>query len=154
MSDAVARQVILAIDDAPENLDIIKNILVPEYTVKGAVNGTMALKIAAMQPPDLILLDLLMPEMDGYEVCRRLKADPVTEEIPVIFLTAQDTVLEEAKALMLGAVDFLLKPVMPQLLISRVRVHLMQVRRWKAREAKLRHRIEELEAELGTRRQA
>ncbi|MBF0182394.1 MAG: response regulator [Magnetococcales bacterium] len=151
MSDAVAKEVILAIDDAPENLDILKNILVPEYTVKGAVNGPMALKIAALQPPDLILLDLLMPEMDGYEVCRRLKANPATEEIPVIFLTAQDTLLEEAKGLMLGAVDFLGKPVMPQQLLMRVRVHLNQARRCKSREGKLKRRIEELEAQLRAR---
>ncbi|MBF0125893.1 MAG: response regulator [Magnetococcales bacterium] len=153
MGDTPAKETILAIDDAPENLDIIKNLLVPDYTVKGAINGAMALKIAAAQPPTLILLDIMMPDMDGYEVCRRLKADPAVADIPVIFLTAQDTLMEEAKGLMLGAVDFILKPVEPKQLVARIRVHITQARRWKSREEALLCRIAALEAELdGLRR--
>ncbi|MEO5333941.1 MAG: response regulator [Magnetococcus sp. YQC-5] len=148
MSQISEKESILAVDDSPENLDIIKNILVPDYNLKGAIHGQMALKIAAAFPPDLILLDIMMPDMDGYEVCRRLKADPLTADIPIIFLTAQDTILEEAKGLMLGAVDFLIKPIEPKLLVTRIRVHLSQNKKWQDREARLLERIRHLEAEL------
>jgi putative two-component system response regulator len=74
MSENQSKQSILAVDDTPENLDVVKGILSPDYTVKAAINGKMALKIAESQSPDLILLDIMMPEMDGYEVCKRLKS--------------------------------------------------------------------------------
>ena len=83
------RPTVLAVDDTPENLDVVKGILSDDYHIKVAVNGHIALKIAQSQSPDLILLDIMMPEIDGYEVCRQLKADPVTKDIPVIFLTAK-----------------------------------------------------------------
>ncbi len=122
MSEAI-KPVVLAVDDTPENLDVVKNILVPEYTVKVATNGALALKIAAKQPPDIILLDVMMPEMDGYEVCRRLKSDPATAEIPIIFLTAKDQTADEAEGFSLGAADYIHKPVNPQILRARVATH-------------------------------
>lgn len=124
MSANPAKQTILAVDDAPENLDVVKGTLVPEYSVKAAINGKMGLKIAQSQAPDLILLDIMMPEMDGYEVCRQLKSNPMTSEIPIIFLTAKDQVGDEAKGFELGAADYILKPVSPAILKARVKTHL------------------------------
>jgi len=115
---------ILAVDDTPENLDVVKGILAPRYVVKAAINGEMALRVARSQPPDLILLDVMMPDMDGYEVCRRLKADPATRAIPVIFLTAKGQVTDEAEGLALGAADYILKPVNAAILAARVHTHL------------------------------
>ncbi|MEE8261221.1 MAG: SpoIIE family protein phosphatase [Gammaproteobacteria bacterium] len=117
------KPVVLAVDDTPENLDVVKGILVPEYTVKVAPNGKVALKIAQSQAPDLILLDIMMPEMDGYEVCRRLKSNSTTADIPVIFLTAKDQTADEAEGFDLGAADYILKPVNPQILHARVATH-------------------------------
>jgi sigma-B regulation protein RsbU (phosphoserine phosphatase) len=117
------KAVVLAVDDTPENLDVVKGILVPEYTVKVAPNGKVALKIAEKQPPDVILLDIMMPEIDGYEVCRRLKSNPVTADIPVIFLTAKDQTADETEGFEIGAADYILKPVNPPILQARVKTH-------------------------------
>lgn len=122
MNETPQRNVILAVDDAPENLDIVRNLLAAHYTVKAAVNGPMALKIAEKQPPDLILLDIQMPGMDGYEVCRRLKADPATSAIPVIFLTGESGV--ESEVAEAGGSDYVTKPVDPGVLLSTVEKHL------------------------------
>lgn len=122
MNETPQRNVILAVDDAPENLDIVRNLFAAHYTVKAAVNGPMALKIAEKQPPDLILLDIQMPGMDGYEVCRRLKADPATSAIPVIFLTGESGV--ESEVAEAGGSDYVTKPVDPGVLLSTVEKHL------------------------------
>ncbi|MBF0094856.1 MAG: hybrid sensor histidine kinase/response regulator [Alphaproteobacteria bacterium] len=125
MEDEQGRKgVILAVDDAPENLDVIKSILVPEYTVKRAASGSVALKIAETQPPDLILLDIMMPDMDGYEVCRKLKESKATRDIPVIFVTAMSQTEDEALGLDMGAVDYIAKPLRPPILRARVRTHI------------------------------
>ena len=106
------KQIILVVDDTPENIDIISSLLRQTYKVKAAINGERALKIAGADvPPDLILLDIMMPEMDGYEVITRLKADPKTADIPVVFLTADVSAKE--KGMSLGAVDFVTKPIDP-----------------------------------------
>jgi len=118
------KRVVLAVDDTPENLDVVKGILSPEWVVKAAINGPMALKIAEKQSPDLILLDVMMPDMDGYEVCRRLKSNPLTRDIPVIFLTAMDKTADEASGFELGAADYITKPINPPILEARVRTHL------------------------------
>ncbi len=123
MSDEEEKPVVLAVDDTPENLDVVKGILVPEYKVKVVTSGAVALKIVEKQPPDIILLDVMMPEMDGYEVCRRLKANPATAEIPVIFLTAKDQTADEAEGFALGAADYIHKPVNPPILQARVKTH-------------------------------
>nr|CRH05719.1 Putative response regulator receiver protein [Candidatus Magnetococcus massalia] len=148
MNQEVVKRTILAVDDAPANIDIVKGVLSQDYLVQAAINGEMALKIAQKKQPDLILLDIQMPEMDGFEVCRRLKSDPTTAAIPVLFVTGQSDVMNEAKGLMLGAVDFILKPIEPKLLLSRVRVHLTLAEEWQAKEEAYLARIESLEMQI------
>ena len=119
------RQTILIVDDTPANLTLLSEILKNGYRTKVALDGERAIMLAASaSPPDLLLLDIMMPEMDGYEVCRRLKADPQTRDIPVIFVTAMGEVEDEAKGLDLGAVDYLTKPVNAAIVKARVRTHL------------------------------
>jgi putative two-component system response regulator len=116
---------ILVVDDTPDNLALMSNLLMDDYKVKIANDGEKALKIAASDsPPDLILLDITMPGMDGYEVCQRLKLDPRTMNIPVIFLTAKREVEDEKKGLELGAVDYITKPISPPIAMARVKSHL------------------------------
>ncbi|MCK9382504.1 MAG: response regulator [Sulfuritalea sp.] len=116
---------ILVVDDTPDNLSLMSNLLQDDYKVKIANGGEKALKIAASDsPPDLILLDIMMPGMDGYEVCTRLKHDPKTANIPVIFLTAKAETTDEKKGLELGAVDYITKPISPPIVIARVKNHL------------------------------
>jgi putative two-component system response regulator len=123
-----AKPVILAVDDTPENLDVVKGILAPENTVRVAINGVVALKIAQMQSPDLILLDINMPGMDGYEVCGKLKSDENTARIPVVFLTAELDSASRQKGLELGAADYVTKPINPKVLKESVQSHLGQNR--------------------------
>ncbi|MDO9140523.1 MAG: two-component system response regulator [Methylobacter sp.] len=116
---------LLVVDDTPDNLLLMNDLLKDDYKVKLAGSGEKALKIAdSDSPPDLILLDIMMPVMDGYEVCRRLKQDPKTMNIPIIFLTAKAEVGDEKKGLELGAVDYIIKPVSPPIVIARVKSHL------------------------------
>ena len=116
---------ILVVDDTPDNLTLMSNLLKNNYKVKIANRGEKALKIAtSTSPPDLILLDIMMPGMDGYEVCQRLKHDPITMNIPVIFLTAKTDVDDERKGLELGAVDYITKPISPPIVLARVKNHL------------------------------
>jgi putative two-component system response regulator len=119
------QKTVLIVDDAPENVDILKSILKPHYALKVATSGRVALQISASShPPDLILLDVLMPEMDGYEVCRLLKAAPATRDIPVIFVTARADADDEVKGFALGGVDYITKPVSAPVVLARVATHL------------------------------
>ncbi|MFC1849498.1 response regulator [candidate division CSSED10-310 bacterium] len=119
------KKTILVVDDTPANIALICGLLNAQYQTKVATNGQKALSIAQSErPPDLILLDIRMPEMDGYEVCRLLKADEKTRHIPVIFLTAMTQVEEEEKGLAVGAVDYIFKPISPPILMARVATHL------------------------------
>ena len=116
---------VLVVDDTPDNLSLMGGLLRDHYHVKVANQGEKALKIAqGEQPPDLILLDIMMPGMDGYEVCRRLKANLHTRDIPVIFLTARADMEDERQGLALGAVDYITKPISPPILLARVATHL------------------------------
>lgn len=124
---------ILLVDDSVDNLLVFSDILQPHYMIRAAKNGPSALQLAARLPhPDLILLDIMMPGMDGYEVLRQLRSSPETVNIPVIFLTAMNAEIDEAKGLTLGAVDYISKPVIPELLLARVRtqLELKEARDW------------------------
>ena len=125
MSEAPRQAKILIVDDTPENIDVLGEVLKPHYKRSVALSGEKALKIAVgKEPPDLILLDIMMPEMDGYEVCRRLKADERTCAIPVIFVTAMGEVEDETHGFEIGAVDYITKPIRPAIVLSRVKTHL------------------------------
>jgi putative two-component system response regulator len=119
------QKTILIVDDTPENLHLLKELLSPYYRVQIAINGRLALKIAlSPAKPDLILLDIMMPEMDGYEVCRHLKQDDRTRDIPVLFATAKSEVKDETLGLEMGAADYLVKPISPPIVLARVKTHL------------------------------
>jgi len=141
--NADGRSRILIVDDVQENLHALMAILSGEYAIIAATSGEKTLELAQRQPqPDLILLDIMMPDMDGYAVLIRLKSNPVTVDIPVIFVTALGEVADEARGLGLGAADYITKPVNPELLHLRVRTQLELSRLRKAQESE-RIRLEE-----------
>jgi putative two-component system response regulator len=146
--DIVEKSTILVVDDTPDNLTLMMELLKTDFIVKLANNGERALKLAAGEgPPDLILLDIIMPGLDGYEVCQLLKSNPATSDIPVIFLTAKSEVEDERKGLELGAVDYLTKPISPPIVLARVKIHLAL----KAHADFLRDKNDFLEAEVSKR---
>lgn len=138
--DLTEKATILVVDDTPDNLTLMNNLLKGDYHVRIANSGEKALKIAASNPPpDLILLDIMMPDMDGYEVCQRLKRDPRTMHIPVIFITAKTEEEDERKGLELGAVDYITKPISPPIVMARVKNHLALQERSSREEVEARH---------------
>lgn len=119
------KRTVLVVDDVPDNISVLSGILKDGYKVKAALDGERALKVAAAQPyPDLILLDVMMPGLSGFEVCRRLKSDPRLAAIPVIFVTAMGEVENEHEGFAAGAVDYITKPVSPAIVRARVKTHL------------------------------
>lgn len=124
MNNMLYRQTILIVDDTIENIDIIDNILKNDYNIKFAISGKMCIEIARRFQPDLILLDIMMPEMDGFETCRILKEDPITQHIPIIFVTIKDQDFDEAKGFEYGAVDYITKPISPIVVKARVNTQL------------------------------
>jgi adenylate cyclase len=125
MTTSEEKRTILLVDDAPANIQVAREILKDTYKIRVATSGAKALELVKVAPaPDLILLDVMMPEMDGYEVCARLKADASTREIPVIFLTAMTEVADETKGFDVGAVDYIHKPFSPAVVLARVQTHL------------------------------
>ncbi len=133
MALEAVKHTILVVDDTPENLTVLGELLQPEYRVRIANSGKRALQVARGDPrPDLILLDVMMPEMDGYDVIRALRGEPATADIPVIFVTAMDADEDEEKGLALGAVDYITKPIRPAIVLARVKAHmeLKQARDW------------------------
>lgn len=120
-----ATDTILVVDDAPENLSLLAELLHGAYTVRVAASGERALEVVLTAPrPDLILLDVMMPGLDGFEVCRQLQADDRTKHIPVIFLTARTEPDDEQRGLEAGAVDYISKPINPAVVLARVTTHL------------------------------
>ncbi len=147
MTSSDQRKKILIVDDAHTNIDLLRDILRKKYRLSVALSGEQALKLAfSDSPPDLILLDVIMPEMDGYKVCRQLKADERTRGIPVIFLTARNTTLDETLGLSLGAVDYITKPFNPGIIKLRVKNHLELKEHRDRLEELVRERTAELEA--------
>jgi putative two-component system response regulator len=148
---------ILVVDDTPNNISVLMEILRDDYRVLAATSGANALKIArGNPPPDLILLDVMMPEMSGHEVCQRLKEESSTRMIPVIFVTAMNQVEDEAQGFALGAVDYITKPISPPIVKARVRTHLALYdqnreleRLVRERTAELRHTRMEIIKRLG-----
>lgn len=125
MGDSSGKRKVLIVDDTPENIHILMETLKDEYVIVAATNGVKALQIANTEPvPDIILLDIMMPGMDGYEVCARLKANDKTRDIPVIFITAKTEEKDEIKGFNLGAVDYITKPISPPKVKARVKSHL------------------------------
>jgi PleD family two-component response regulator len=130
---------LLLVDDTPNNLRLLSAMLTEQgYEVRRVVNGQMALKTAQANPPDLILLDIKMPDMNGYEVCQRLKADAETRDIPVIFISALDEVLDKVKAFAVGGVDYITKPFSEEEVFARVE-NILMIR-------KLQQHLKDLEA--------
>jgi len=150
MAPASMQRTILIVDDTPINIGVISGALRDTYATKVATNGEKALAIASgVEKPDLILLDVMMPEMDGYEVCRRLKANPDTREIPVIFLTGQTQADDETKGFDVGAVDYIHKPFSAAVVKARVRTHLML----REAHAQIAKQLVEINTELEMARQ-
>ncbi len=121
---ASARPTVMVVDDADINLMIMKSVLEKDYSLKLFKQAKEALDYAFANPPDLILLDIMMPEIDGFEACRRLKADPRLADIPVIFITAKNEDEYEEQGFSIGASDFIHKPINAPILLARVRTHL------------------------------
>src|SRR5215469_9434290 len=120
------KNILLLVDDDPENIEIVNSILGDRYEIRVAKNGVKALELANTEPtPGLILLDVIMPHMDGYEACKHLKEDAKTRDIPVIFLTGKTDVADETRGFEVGAVDYIHKPFSPPIVTARVRTHLM-----------------------------
>jgi len=120
------KQTVLLVDDTPANIQIANSILKDTYNIRVATSGAKALELANLTPaPDLILLDVMMPELDGYEVCTRLKMAGDTRDIPVIFLTGQTEIEDETRGFEVGAVDYIHKPFSPAVVQARVRTHLV-----------------------------
>ncbi|PKL51125.1 MAG: two-component system response regulator [Candidatus Riflebacteria bacterium HGW-Riflebacteria-2] len=139
------RETILVVDDVAGNLEIMSNILSVDYDLKVAKSGKKALQIACLVPlPSLILLDVIMPEMDGFETCRRLKADPLCKAVPVIFVSTQTDMVDEAMGFSVGGVDYISKPVSPPLVRARVKTHLALYNQNRILERKVRERTLEL----------
>lgn len=126
MIKAPEKRLLLLVDDDSENVQVVHSILKDRYKIRVAMNGGKALELAKVEPlPDLVLLDVMMPQMDGYEVCGRLKADQRTRDIPVIFLTGKTEVTDETRGFEVGAVDYIHKPFSPPIVTARVRTQLM-----------------------------
>ena len=139
------RQTILVADDTPENIDLLSALLRQDYRVKVATSGEKALAIVnSTEPPDLILLDIMMPGMNGYDVCRRIKANPDRRGIPIIFVTAMTSIEDERLGLEVGAVDYITKPISPPIVSARVRTHLALYDQTRVLEDRVRERTAEL----------
>src|SRR5437763_8186892 len=124
--NAEENKIVMVVDDAPANIQVVNSILKDTYKIRIATNGAKALELVNVAPaPDLILLDVMMPGIDGYEVCERLKNDPGTKDIPVIFLTGQTETADETRGFEVGAVDYIHKPFSPAVVQARVQTQLV-----------------------------
>jgi putative two-component system response regulator len=124
MEESKTHHKILIVDDAPENLLVLESILSKDYSLKLFSDSSEALEYAFANPPDLILLDIMMPDIDGFEFCRRLKANPKLANVPVIFITSKNDVQDEEQGFSVGASDFIHKPISAPIVAARVKAHL------------------------------
>lgn len=138
------KQTVLIVDDTPDSIEILEGVLNEDYYIKAAKNGKMAIKIAELTCPDIILLDIMMPDMDGYEVCKRLKNNPITKAIPVIFISARGDAINEARGFEIGAVDYITKPISASIVLSRVKTHLALYNQNRALEIQVAEKTKEL----------
>ncbi len=151
VSDFLTKQTILVVDDTSENVDLLNSILSSQYRVRIALDGEKALRIVySDDPPDLILLDIVMPGLSGYDVCRRVRANPDRRRIPIIFVTGRSSIEDEELGFSLGAVDYITKPVSPPIVRARVRTHLALYDQTRELESMVIQRTAEL---LTTRQQ-
>lgn len=138
---------ILVVDDTPANLEILSELLVPEYWLNVATNGFDAIKLASKAPqPDLILLDIMMPELNGYQVCEVLKSQETTRHIPIIFVTALNEIQSEEKGFSLGAADYITKPLVPSIVLARINTHLSLYNQTRLLQKLVADRTAELES--------
>ncbi len=138
------RYTVLVVDDIPQNLDVMKGILLPEYDVRVTTKPKTVLKIAESVRPDIILLDVMMPEVNGYQVCQQLKANPKTQNIPIIFVSAMSEIEDEQKGFDYGAVDYITKPVTEAIVKARVSTHLTLSDQKRAAQRLVRQKTKEL----------
>ncbi|MGR6503699.1 HD domain-containing phosphohydrolase [Shewanella sp. Koi 1] len=147
MTQMPAKPIILIVDDSADNIQIMNGLLCDKYSIRAATSGAKALALASLDPiPDLILLDVMMPEMDGFQSCSRLKLNPVTRHIPIIFVTAKTDTLDERTGFELGAVDYISKPINPAILEARIQTHLKLASRTNLLEDLVQQRTLELES--------
>ncbi|MFD1383797.1 HD domain-containing phosphohydrolase [Rhodanobacter aciditrophus] len=144
----LAPKSVLVVDDMADNIDILKGILKKHYDVRIAKSGAMALKSIEAKVPDLVLLDIMMPGMNGYEVCRKIKNNPMTAHVPVIFITAMTSVDDERKGFEVGAVDFITKPITPLTTLARVANHIALSEQDKRNKLIIKQRTSQLEESL------
>ncbi len=123
-SPPAKRSRVLIVDDEPGNIKILSNVLSQDYALSVATTGRQALEVARVQSPDIVLLDMIMPEMDGVEVCELLKAGEDTRDIPVIFVTSMSDTVNEERGFDAGAVDYISKPISPPIVRARVKIHI------------------------------
>ncbi len=141
--DEVIKETIIVVDDNPTNLDLLDGMLTEAgFEVRAAINGVLALSSIEKLPPDLILLDIQMPEMDGYEICGRLKANSKTQDIPVVFISALDDISDKVKGFHVGGVDYITKPFQVEEVLARINTHLTIRRLQKKQEKQNRELIE------------
>jgi putative two-component system response regulator len=149
--ELVERPVVCVVDDTPLNLMLMENILQKDYTLKLFSDAQQALDYAFATPPDVILLDVMMPDIDGFEACRRLKANPLTRDVPVIFITAKNEIADEELGFSLGASDFIHKPISAPIVAARVKTHLkvkLVQDFFKRENVRLKENVNENQAEL------
>lgn len=139
------KQTVLVVDDTLENIDVLKGMLRENYKIKVALSGVKALSLIEKSHPDIILLDVMMPEMNGYEVCTILKNNPTTKHIPIIFVTGKNQTGDETRGFKLGAVDYITKPVIPDLVQARIKTHLALANQ----ERELTKKVKEQTKKLG-----
>ncbi|GLX83751.1 two-component system response regulator [Thalassotalea loyana] len=145
MTTGLTHGTILVVDDNTENIDLLRGVLKEDYKILAAINGKSAIEIAKRKQPDMILLDIMMPGMSGYDVCKELKKDFSTCDIPIIFVTAMNEIQDEAKGLKLGAVDYITKPISTTIVKQRVRTHLALYDQTRLLESTVKERTKKLE---------